>query len=34
VESKAAGGREKDWLFFATHAEALEKLLSGDEDPK
>lgn len=33
VESKAASGREKDRLFIATHAEALDKLLPGDDDP-
>ena len=31
VESKAATGREKDRLFLATHREALESMLPGDE---
>ena len=31
VESKATAGREKDWLFLATHREALDHILSDDD---
>ena len=31
IESKARAGREKDRLFIATHRDALDQLLSGDE---
>lgn len=31
IESKARAGKEKDRLFIATHRDALDQLLAGDE---